>query len=167
MLLQLARVFKMESAVLIGLTLFPGAITAVVLSIVAGKMVDRIGAKWVALGGTFLMAIAGLVGSLCGNLSIVFIIVIFSLSSSGFVCITTSLPNILTKILSKDQLPTGIGTLQLFQYMGGGIGIAISGNLLTYHHDSLLRFGLVFIFLFVLSLIPIILSLYASPFAAQ
>ncbi|WP_172373816.1 MFS transporter [Sporosarcina jiandibaonis] len=158
--LLLSRYFNMESTALIGLTLFPGALTAVIFSIIAGWAVDRIGAEWVALTGTFLMVTAALIATLFGSTTVLFIIIIFSISSSGFVCITTSLPNILTKILTKEQLANGIGTLQLFQYMGGGIGVTVSGKLLTYIETMSLgyfKYGYVFSVLIVISLVAIAL----------
>ena len=145
--LRLARSFGMESSAMIGLTLFPGALTAVVISLLAGRTVDRIGAKRVAFVGIILMATAALTASLFGNTSIILLIIIFSVSSCGFVCITTSLPNMLTKLLPKEQLATGIGTLQLFQFMGGGVGVTVSGKLLTQFEDmTLVVFGVLFIF---------------------
>ncbi len=161
--LTLVSFFNMESSALIGLTLFPGALTAVVISMLAGRAVDRIGAEWVALTGTVLMVLAGGTASLFGNASILFIITIFGISSSGFVCITTSLPTILTKIVPKEQLSSGIGTLQLFQYMGGGIGVTLSGKLLTYLDDGLpghYQYVFVFGFLSFLALVAVIIFGY-------
>lgn len=162
--LTLVRFFGIQSPALIGLILLPGALSAVVTSIIAGRAVDRIGAEWVALTGTLLMVIAGLIGTLFGNISVLIIIIIFSLSSSGFACITASLPNILAKMLPKDQLSTGIGTLQLFQYMGGGIGVTVSGKLLTYLGDMGpldFQYGSVFGVLFIIALSVVVL--YAFP----
>ncbi|NYF23742.1 MFS transporter [Sporosarcina sp. JAI121] len=161
--LTLVSSFHIKSSAIIGLTLFPGALTAVVISILAGRAVDRIGAEWVAFIGTFLMLIAGVVASALGNYSILFIMIIFSISSSGFVCITTSFPNILTKILPRDQLSTGIGTLQLIQYMGGGIGVTISGKLVTYFDDRLpghYQYVFVFITLSFIALVAVIIYGY-------
>ena len=156
---RLASYFGMQSSAMIGLTLLPGALTAVVISILAGRTVDRIGAKRVALVGIILMATAAAMASLFGNTSIFLLIIIFSVSSSGFVCMTTSLPNILTKMLLKEQLATGIGTLQLFQFMGGGIGVTVSGKLLTQFGDITL---VVFYVLFIFALVALALYFYSS-----
>ena len=159
--LILTRFFEVGNTALIGLILLPGALTASIVSIFVGKAADQFGAKKVMFFGTLFMPIAAVIASLFGNTSILFIILIFSVSSSSFVCITTSLPNILTEKLPANQLTTGIGTLQLFQYIGGGIGVTITGKLITLFKDIQLgnnEYIFVFSTLFIISLVAFTLS---------
>jgi len=159
--LILARSYEVGNTALIGLILFPGAFIASVVSIFVGRAADQFGPKKVMFFGTLFMPIACIIGSLFGNTSIIFIILAFSVSSSSFVCITTSLPNILTEKLPISQLTTGIGTLQLFQYIGGGIGVTVSGKLITFINDispSNNEYIIVFSILFVISIFGFILS---------
>jgi MFS transporter, DHA2 family, metal-tetracycline-proton antiporter len=158
--LLLAQIFEIDTAVLIGLVLLPGALFSSFMSILAGKAVDRIGGKKVALMGTVIMATAATIAGLFGTQSIFYISLIFSISSSGFVCITTSLPTILAKLLPADLLTTGIGTLQLFQFIGGSIGVTIAGKLITQISNSLLveyKFIIVFIAIFLSALVAFLL----------
>ncbi len=158
--LILSRFYGMENTALIGLTLFPGAIAASVSSVFIGRAVDRYGPEEVMFCGTVFMPLAILLASVFGKASILFILLIFAVSSCSFVCITTSLPNILTKNLSVTYVSTGIGTLQLFQYIGGGIGVTVSGKLLTLFQEvypDRNEYVLVLTTLFVISLVAILL----------
>jgi len=129
--IMLVKHFDLSNAALIGLVLLPGALCASLVSVLAGRAVDKIGANKVVLIGTILMTLSIIVGGLFAKISIVSVILIFSISSSGFVSITTSLPNTLALNIPKNQLTMGIGTLQLFQFVGGAIGVSIIGKLIT------------------------------------
>lgn len=161
----LANSFGIENAALIGLILFPGALTASIVSIFIGRAVDYFGSEKIMLLGVLGMPVACMIASFFAQTSIIFVVLAFSVSSSSFVCITTSLPNMLTIELPGNQLPTGIGTLQLIQFVGGGIGVTVSGKLLTLFQEispSYSEYVLVFISLFLISLLAIMIYIVFS-----
>lgn len=158
----LSESFGIGSAAIIGLILFPGALTASIVSIFIGRAVDRFGPEKIMLFGIMAMPVALILALVFGQISVGFVILIFSVSSSSFVCITTSLPNIIAKALPKEHLTIGIGTLQLIQFTSGAIGVTISGKLITLFKElypGYNEYFLIFMTLFFISLIAIVIYL--------
>jgi DHA2 family metal-tetracycline-proton antiporter-like MFS transporter len=52
-------------------------------------------------------------------------------ASVGFTAISSSISNEITRILPINQIGSGIGIVQLMQFFGAGLGVTISGLLIT------------------------------------
>lgn len=114
-----------------GLIIFPGAILAVVAGQFIGKWLDRYGTVPVLVSGQVFLLIATLLFAWCSTIHSFFILFTYLFASVGFTAITSSNSNEVTKILPKAQIGSGVGVLQLMQFFGGALGVAISGLLLT------------------------------------
>lgn len=114
----------------IGFIIFPGAICSAFLSILIGKLLDRIGVIPIIGAGIFLMFLAVFLFSSYSYLSEWTILFFYLLSSLSFACITMGLPNFLSNSLKPDQFPSGFGILQLLQFFGGATGVSVSGKIL-------------------------------------
>ena len=53
------------------------------------------------------------------------------IASVGFTAISSSISNEITRILPITQIGSGIGIAQLTQFFGAGLGVTISGLLIT------------------------------------
>ncbi len=114
-----------------GLMIFPGAILSVIAGQYIGRLIDRHGSTPLLVFGQILFLASALLFALFATISPYFILLIYMVASIGFTAITSSNSNEITKILSDSQIGTGVGILQLIQFFGGGIGVTISGLLLT------------------------------------
>ena len=128
--LLLVEIFQVTNVAKLGLILFPAAILSSLASNLIGRAVDRFGAMKVILAGICCLFLATFSFSAFGYQSIVIVLIAFIIGSSGFVCITTGVPNLISEHLPPDQANTAIGTLQLCQYIGGAFGVTISGLVL-------------------------------------
>lgn len=128
--LMLVKIFNVTNAAKLGLILFPAAIFSSLASNIIGRAVDRIGALKVILAGICCLFLATFSFSAFGYRSIIIVLLAFIIGSSGFVCITTGVPNLISEFLPYDEVNTAIGILQLCQYIGGAFGVTISGLVL-------------------------------------
>ncbi|WP_174731338.1 MFS transporter [Mesobacillus harenae] len=129
--LLLVKIHSVTSPAKLGLILFPAAIFSSLASVLVGRAVDKYGAEKLILAGIGCMFTAAMIFSSLGFQSIFIVLVAFIIAGSGFVCITTGIPNRLSEVLPTEQVNTGIGTLQLFQYIGGAMGVTVSGIILA------------------------------------
>ncbi|MBM7648744.1 DHA2 family metal-tetracycline-proton antiporter-like MFS transporter [Bacillus ectoiniformans] len=161
--LMLAGIHGVSNTAMIGFILFPGAIGSSIASVVVGRMVDKAGAKVIIIFGVACMLVSSLILSSFGDVSYWVIMSVVIVASTGFVCITTGVPNFLTTYLPMNEVSTGIGTLQLFQYMGGAFGVTVSGFILDrgasiqafnpiWHHPDY-QFSQAFLFLALMALL--------------
>lgn len=114
-----------------GLIIFPGAILSVIVGQYIGKVIDRHGSAPLLVFGHILFLASALMFALFATVSPYFILFIYMFASIGFTAITSSNSNEITRILPDSQIGTGVGILQLIQFFGGGIGVTISGLMLT------------------------------------
>ncbi len=118
------------SANLIGLTMFPGAISAVIMGMIGGRMSDRRGSKFVVFIGAALL-ISGflLLSTLAGHppLQIALSLV---LCYTGFAFLQSSLPHTVSIILPKEQTGIGMGIYNLLFFISGAFSTAGIGRLL-------------------------------------
>ncbi len=115
---------------LIGLVLFPGAMSSVVIGPIAGNLADRRGNPFVVrwalvliLAGLFLMAL--LLG-----LSAIVIAGGMLLLYMGFAMFQTSMVNSVSQTLSRDETGAGMGVFNLASVMSGVVGTALVGKIL-------------------------------------
>ncbi|HLO12700.1 MAG TPA: MFS transporter [Pseudoneobacillus sp.] len=126
----LTTVFGKEPAEL-GLMIFPGAFIAVVAGIYIGRFIDRFGNAPLIIFGQLLLLIASILFAWLSAANPYFILFIYMIASVGFTAISSSISNEITRILPITQIGSGIGIAQLTQFFGAGLGVTISGLLIT------------------------------------
>jgi MFS transporter, DHA2 family, metal-tetracycline-proton antiporter len=126
----LTTVFEKEPAEL-GLMIFPGAFIAVVAGIYIGRFIDRFGNAPLIIFGQLLLLIASILFAWLSAANPYFILFIYMIASVGFTAISSSISNEITRILPITQIGSGIGIAQLTQFFGAGLGVTISGLLIT------------------------------------
>ncbi len=147
----------------IGMIIFPGAIIAVIAGQFIGRLIDRFGnAPLIIFGQLFLLS-ATILFSLLSTLNPYFILSIYMFASVGFTALSTSISNEITRILPITQIGSGIGIIQLMQFFGAGLGVTISGLLLTIQESlfsEIVYRNIYICFSFVILIAVIIYGLY-------
>lgn len=148
--LVLSDVFHKQAAS-IGMIIFPGAILSAFLMNVIGRMIDRHGNFRFLLGGHIVIAISISVISTLLHLSASVVLFSYLLFAPSMSTVTSSLSNEVSRILPQEMIGSGMGLLQLSQFLGGSFAVAVCGLLLGWQKDipSLLAFQHIFFFLFV------------------
>ncbi|MDQ0975905.1 DHA2 family metal-tetracycline-proton antiporter-like MFS transporter [Neobacillus niacini] len=126
----LTTVFGKEPAEL-GMIIFPGAVIAVVAGIYIGRLIDRFGNAPLIIFGQLLLLSASILFAWFSSVNPHFILFIYMFASVGFTAISSSISNEITRILPINQIGSGIGIVQLMQFFGAGLGVTISGLLIT------------------------------------
>jgi DHA2 family metal-tetracycline-proton antiporter-like MFS transporter len=84
-------------------------------------------------------------------------------ASIGFTALSSSISNEITRILPITQIGSGIGIAQLMQFFAAGLGVTISGLLLTIQEglSSMIVYRTIYIgFSFVIFLAFLLYGLY-------
>lgn len=115
---------------LIGLIVFPGAISSALLSFYIGHLLDKKGFHIVTRYGVLGMLVAILLLSSFGFYSIFFIGLCYMIYMIGFSTVYSGNPKLLSDILPLSDIGVGMGMLQLTQYFGGAFGVTVTGLLL-------------------------------------
>ncbi|MGG1679451.1 MFS transporter [Neobacillus sp. NRS-1170] len=126
----LTTVFKKTPAQ-VGIIIFPGAILAVIAGQIIGRKIDRFGNAPVIIFGQLFLLSATILFALLTALNPYFILLTYMFASVGFTAISSSISNEITRILPLTQIGSGIGIVQLMQFFGAGLGVTVSGLLLT------------------------------------
>lgn len=114
----------------IGMAIFPGAMTAAVLSFVGGRLSDRKGSVTVVkIGLGFLLIGYALLSSLAG-MKPYFITFGLIISYSGFSIVQSSLAKTVSMILPINQVGVGMGMYNLIFFTSGTLGAAIAGRII-------------------------------------
>lgn len=147
----------------VGMIIFPGAIIAIIAGQFIGRLIDRFGTvPLIILGQLFLLS-ATILFALLSTLTPYFILAIYMFASVGFTALSTSISNEITRILPMTQIGSGIGIVQLIQFFGGGIGVTISGLLLTIQNNlpsEIIYRNIYTCFSFVILIAVVIYGLY-------
>ncbi|MGJ9459570.1 MFS transporter [Oceanobacillus sp. CF4.6] len=147
----------------VGMIIFPGAIIAVIAGQFIGRVIDRFGNMPLIISGQLFLLSATILFALLSTISPYFILVAYMFASVGFTSLSTSISNEITRILPMTQVGSGIGVAQLIQFFGGGLGVTISGLLLTLQKSLSpeIIYGNIYIcFSFVIIIAILIYSLY-------
>lgn len=120
----------------VGMIIFPGAIIAVIAGQFIGRLIDRFGNAPIIIFGQLFLLSATILFALLSTINPYFILLTYMFASVGFTALSTSISNEITRILPMTQIGSGIGIVQLIQFFGAGLGVTISGLLLTIQ-DSL------------------------------
>jgi DHA2 family metal-tetracycline-proton antiporter-like MFS transporter len=124
-----------KSPMMIGLTIAPGAILSAFLTRYVGRWIDRYGnLRFILLGHGLLIAVMlaftiNLAASpaiiLCGYLCF----------SPAFSATIASLNNEMSRILPRSLIGSGMGLMQLIQFFGGALSVAVCGFILAFQQN--------------------------------
>ncbi|MGG1550270.1 MFS transporter [Paenibacillus ferrarius] len=127
--LVLAKAFGL-SAMRIGLTIAPGALLSAFLTRFVGRWIDRFGNMRFLLLGHGLLALVLLGFFACVGASPFVILAGYIVFSPAFSATLASLNNETSQRLPKPLIGSGMGLMQLIQFFGGSISVAVCGLLL-------------------------------------
>ncbi|MDF2789091.1 MAG: transporter [Neobacillus sp.] len=147
----------------IGMIIFPGAIIAVIAGQFIGRFIDRFGNMPLIISGQLFLLNGTILFALLSTISPYFILVAYMFASVGFTSLSTSISNEVTRILPITQVGSGIGVAQLAQFFGGGLGVTISGVLLTLQESlspEIIYRNIYIYFFFVIIIAILIYGLY-------
>jgi len=114
-----------------GLIIFPGAILAIVASRKIGKIIDAKGNKGIIKVMPIFVVVSTLLMALILSTSYISILLIYMLLSVSFTSLTTSISNEISRLLPSHQIASGLGLLQLLQFLGGALSVAGVATALT------------------------------------
>jgi MFS transporter, DHA2 family, metal-tetracycline-proton antiporter len=126
---MLSNLFEKEPAT-IGFVIFPGAMLSAFAAIFVGRWIDRFGNLPVMQAGLLSLFLSAVLFSLLGTAAFYMTAVFYMFTSIGFSSLTSSLANENSRILHKDEVGSGMGMLQLVQFFGGALGVAVAGLLI-------------------------------------
>ncbi|MCY9668360.1 MFS transporter [Paenibacillus alginolyticus] len=127
--LVLAKVFD-QSPMMIGLTIAPGALLAAFLTRFVGRWIDRYGNLRFMFIGHCMLALVMIIFYVTLGASPLVILLGYLCFSPAFSATIASLNNETSRILPKSLIGSGMGLMQLIQFFGGSISVAICGILL-------------------------------------
>ncbi|MDR7073939.1 MFS transporter [Fictibacillus barbaricus] len=156
---MLSNLFHKEPAV-IGFVIFPGAMLSALAAIFVGRWIDRFGNLPVMRMGLFSLLVSAVLFSLFATKAYYLTAVFYMFTSIGFSSLTSSLANENSRILDEDEVGSGMGMLQLIQFFGGALGVAVAGLLIQGQKG--LELSVVFrnVFLFYVMLLCIAVTIY-------
>ncbi|WP_155386975.1 MDR family MFS transporter [Pediococcus damnosus] len=135
MYLQIA---KGQSALISGLTLFPGAIVIAIMNPITGKIVDRFGGRELSIAGLFFLTLGTI--PLCFltlNTSLWWIILVYSIRMLGvsmvLMPITTVGMNALNRSLIAHGTAVNNTVKQIFSSIGTALVVSIMANVTKNH----------------------------------
>jgi MFS transporter, DHA2 family, metal-tetracycline-proton antiporter len=123
--------FYHKGAAEVGLIIFPGACLSVFTAQVIGRLIDYYGNKPVMLLGQSLLIFAATLIAFTSTISPFFILVTYIFMSTGFTALTSSASNEATRLLPPAEIGSGMGIVQLGQFIGGAFGVTLTGLLMT------------------------------------
>ncbi len=116
----------------IGLTLFPGAMCAVLAGVIGGRLSDRKGSRFVVYLGSFILIAGFLALSTVAGQKAWIVASALIISYAGFALLQSSLPHTISISLSKDQTGIGMGIYNLLFFISGAFSTAGIGRLLDF-----------------------------------
>ena len=130
------------SPVKAGAIFLPMTVLIIVLAPPAGKLSDRVGSRWLMTTGMSLLGISLLIFSRLG-LSSGFTALLPGLVVGGLGMAITMTPMTAAAIGSVPVAKSGVGSavLNTFRQVGGALGIAVMGAIMTSHQSSALARG--------------------------
>ena len=127
--LMLSNANQLNTAI-IGMVMFPGAMTAAVMGRQGGKLADRIGSISVvymalALLLTGFIALSTLAGSSIYSIALSLIV-----GNTGFAFMQASLAKVVSTTLPHEQAGVGMGIYNLMNFMAGAVSVTVLSKLL-------------------------------------
>jgi MFS transporter, DHA2 family, metal-tetracycline-proton antiporter len=123
------------TAIYAGLVIFPGSLTAMFLSPLVGKVIDRAGNGGILFYIPGLLFLSTVLFALLAGESVFWIMGAYILLSIAFTFLTTAVSNEMSRILVKEEIGSGLGLFQLMQFFSGAFGVAISATALVWQKD--------------------------------
>ncbi|QQK76406.1 MFS transporter [Salicibibacter cibarius] len=114
-----------------GLIIFPGAILAAFSANLAGKVIDRKGPVNVIRAGLAFLFIAYILFAFFANVSPYASLGIIIIAISGSNILLASANNEVSRILPATFIGSGMGLIQLSQFVGGAFGAGVAGMLIS------------------------------------
>lgn len=111
--------------ILTGLTFVPASIVSMLVALVTGKILPRIGPKPVILVGSLVMLL-GLIMLAFGRFSFAGLALVLVLAYSGVAAVALATTNMLAMSWPKDATAVGQGVNQMLKSFGQGIGPVIA-----------------------------------------
>jgi DHA2 family metal-tetracycline-proton antiporter-like MFS transporter len=124
------RALDNAGAGLIGMVMFPGALSAAVLGVVAGKLSDRKGSVSIVLTGQALLVTGFFLLAALADQAPWVIALVLVVCFAGFSFIQTSLAHTVAGTLPSEQMGIGMGMYNLVFFMSGALSSALIGKLL-------------------------------------
>jgi DHA2 family metal-tetracycline-proton antiporter-like MFS transporter len=128
--LALSHLFE-KSPLVIGMMIAPGAILSAFLTRFVGQWIDRYGNHRFLLIGHGILAAVMAVFALDLVRSPVLIMIGYICFAPAYSASISALNNETSRILPKKRIGSGMGLLQLIQFFGGSISVALCGLLLA------------------------------------
>lgn len=116
----------------IGMTMFPGAMTAALLGVFAGRLSDRLGSIPVARFGQGFLFVGFLLLSATAGRHPLVVAANLLLCYAGFAFIQSSLAHTTSGTLPREHLGIGMGLYNLFLFMSGAVNAAVIGKVLDH-----------------------------------
>ncbi|OPA81209.1 MFS transporter [Paenibacillus selenitireducens] len=128
--LALSHLFE-KSPLVIGMMIAPGAILSAFLTRFVGQWIDRYGNHRFLLIGHGMLAAVMAVFALDLVSSPVIIMIGYICFAPAYSASISALNNETSRILPKKRIGSGMGLMQLIQFFGGSISVALCGLLLA------------------------------------
>lgn len=152
----------------IGMTMFPGAMSAALLGIVGGRLSDRLGSVRIVLIGQALL-VAGLsLLAFAAGLPPLSVALPLVLCNAGFTFLQASLAHTVADVLPRDRMGVGMGMYNLSTFLSGAVSTAVLGKVLDHSRDPLAAAGPYRALFLALALIAMIAgALFAALFRRE
>jgi DHA2 family metal-tetracycline-proton antiporter-like MFS transporter len=116
----------------IGLAVFPGAVSAVIMGVIGGRLCDRKGSRFVVYTGSGLMIAGFVILSSSAGYAPWIITLELIFSYAGFAFLQSALPHTISDVLSAGQTGIGMGIFNLFFFISGAFSTAGIGRVLDF-----------------------------------
>ena len=118
-----------------GLVIFPGSLLAMLISRRVGRIIDARGNSSFIQFVPMLVLLSVILFALFVGSSYLSILFIYMLLSSGFTILSSSISNEMSRLLEPAQIGSGLGLFQLFQFISGAFGVAVSASALEWQKN--------------------------------
>ncbi|MCI0791319.1 MAG: MFS transporter [Chloroflexi bacterium] len=154
----------------VGFVLLPGAIMTVALGVIAGRLVDLIGARIPVRIGVVMMLVAMLGLSLYAGSEVWVISLFMAILGGGFALVNTPLAVVVSLVVRTQVLAMALSINTMLLFTGGGFGVALMTTIIvTRGGDSVSALnplhsgqGAAFSDAFLVLAIPLILTMVLS-----
>jgi DHA2 family metal-tetracycline-proton antiporter-like MFS transporter len=119
----------------IGMTMFPGAMSAALLGIIGGRLSDRLGSVRIVLIGQALLVAGFSLLALAAGLAPLYVALPLVLCNAGFTFLQASLAHTVADVLPRERMGVGMGMYNLSTFLSGAVSTAVLGKVLDHSRD--------------------------------
>jgi len=134
--LMLSHTNQLNTAI-IGMVMFPGAMSAAIMGRKGGKLADRKGSVSVVYMALALMSLGFIALSTFAGSSIYAIVLSLVVGNTGFAFIQAALAKVVSTTLPHKQAGVGMGIYNLVNFMAGALSVAVLGKFLDISSSSM------------------------------